>query len=273
MPYLWIKFAVAFYSFALLWALAAVSRPCTFLGKIVLPTLGIGMAFQFVSLTELVLLNGHLGLELLSVHESESLLAFLILIVFLLVYWRYRTLSPGIFLFPLVFLLTFASAIAQQSVQFNSPLLRSGWIFVHIALIFTGYAALFLSFGASILYLLQERSLKSKQTGGLFARLPALEVIDEIGYKSLLFGFPFMTFGLLAGSVLAQAQFGPMYFLDPKILLSLLMWVVYMVLLYTRWSSGWRGKRAAYLATFAFLAAVSAWAANYFSGVHRFIQQ
>jgi ABC-type uncharacterized transport system permease subunit len=49
------------------------------------------------------------------------------------------------------------------------------------------------------------------------------------------------------------------------------MWAVYMVLLYTRWSSGWRGRKAAYLATFAFIAAVSAWAANYFSGVHRFV--
>lgn len=273
MPFLWLKVAVGFYAFGLLWALSAVSRPCNFLSRIVLPTLGLGMVFHFVSLAELAMLGGKLSLTLLSIHESESLLAFLILGFFLLVYLRYRTLSPGIFIFPLVFLLVFAASIGQQPPRLSSPILRSGWIFAHIALIFTGYAALFLSFGASILYLLQERSLKSKQVAGFQGRLPALEVIDEIGYKSLLLGFPFMTFGLIAGSVLAQAEFGPMYFRDPKILLSLLMWAVYMLLLYTRWSSGWRGKRAAYLATFAFLAAVGAWAANYFSGVHRFILQ
>ena len=44
----------------------------------------------------------------------------------------------------------------------TSPLLRNGWIFVHVVLIFTGYAGLFLSFGASLLYLVQERALKSK---------------------------------------------------------------------------------------------------------------
>jgi ABC-type uncharacterized transport system permease subunit len=49
------------------------------------------------------------------------------------------------------------------------------------------------------------------------------------------------------------------------------MWVIYMVLLYTRWNAGWRGRRAAYLATFAFGAAVLAWAANNFSQTHRFI--
>ena len=273
MPFLWLKFAVGFYAFGLLWALAAVSRPCNFLSKIVLPTLGLGMVFHFVSLAELATKSGHLSLAVLTIHESESLLAFMMATFFLLVYLRYRTLSPGIFIFPLVFLLTFAASIAQQPLVLDSPLLRSGWIFAHIALIFTGYAALFLSFGASILYLLQERSLKAKHLAGFLNRLPALEVIDDIGYKSLLLGFPFMTFGLIAGSVLAQAEFGSMYFLDPKILLSLLMWVVYMVLLYTRWNSGWRGKRAAYLATFAFLAAAGAWAANYFSGVHRFIMQ
>ena len=76
-------------------------------------------------------------------------------------------------------------------------------------LIFTGYAGLFLSFGASLLYLVQERTLKSKQPSTLLSRLPALQTIDEIGYRSLLLGFPFMTFGLVAGSVLAENKYGP----------------------------------------------------------------
>jgi ABC-type uncharacterized transport system permease subunit len=273
MPLFWLKVAIAFYAVGLLWATAAVTRPCNFLSKIVFPAVGLGMVFHFVSLAESAMNTGHLTLTLVSIHESESLLAFVILAFLMLVYARYKTLSPGIVIFPLAFLLTFASSIAQAPPVFDSKIMRSGWIFAHIALIFTGYAALFLSFGASVLYLLQERSLKAKQLAGYLSKLPALEVIDEIGYKSLLLGFPFMTFGLIAGSVIAQEHFGPMYFRDPKILLSLLMWAIYMVLLYTRWSSGWRGKKAAYLATFAFIAAVGAWAANYFSGVHRFVAQ
>ena len=150
--------------------------------------------------------------------------------------------------------------------------MRRGWLFAHIALIFTGYAALFLSFGASLLYLIQERSLKSKRPGGLLSRLPALEVIDQIGYRSLLLGFPFMTLGLMAGTVVAQATYGRLDLLDPKIFLSLLMWAVYMIMVFTRWNAGWRGRRAAYLATGAFVAAVIAWSANYFSTIHGFVQ-
>jgi ABC-type uncharacterized transport system permease subunit len=80
-----------------------------------------------------------------------------------------------------------------------------------------------------------------------------------------------MTLGLVAGTVVAQSTYGRVDFLDPKIALSALMWAVYLVMLYTRWSSGWRGRRAALMATLAFAVAIVAWLANYFSGMHRFV--
>lgn len=276
MPLLWLRVAVGFYAVGLLYALALLHKRSEYFSReFILPCVGLGMVFHFVSLVEAALLE-HLSLA--TVHHSESLLAFLLMFGFMVVRVKYKTTSPGIFIFPLVFLLTFASAIAQRPPQLTNPVLRSGWVFGHIALIFTGYAALFLSFVASLLYLVQAKNLKAKlknptTDAGFFSRLPALEVIDEIGYKSLILGFPFMTFGLVMGAVLAQQKFGAMYFADPKVTLSLLMWAVYVILLYTRWNSGWRGRRAAYLATVAFVAAIGAWAANYFSGVHRFIAQ
>lgn len=270
MSLLWLRVALVFYGLGLMYALAALSGRGKRLARILLPAMGTGIVFHFVSLVEGIAAGGQLAPA--TVHQSESVFAFLLMLFFLAVYFRYQTLSPGIFVFPLAFLLTFAAAMGQAPPQFASSALRGSWIALHIALIFTGYAALALSFAASLLYLLQERSIKAKQTDGLMSRLPALEVLDDIGYRALLFGFPFMTLGLLAGSVIAQEQFGAAYLRDPKIVLSLLMWVVYLLLVYTRWSAGWRGRRAAFLATFAFLAAVSAWAANYFSVVHRFLR-
>jgi ABC-type uncharacterized transport system permease subunit len=164
------------------------------------------------------------------------------------------------------------AAAGEQPFLQMPPGVRKGWLITHIALIFAGYAALVLSFGASLLYLIQERMLKSKQSTGILSRLPALEVIDDIGYRSLLIGFPFMTLGLIAGTVVAQFTFGHVDFLDPKILLSILMWAVYLLMVYTRWHAGWRGRRAAYFAAGAFVAALVAWSANYFSAIHRFVQ-
>src|SRR5215467_13663125 len=107
----------------------------------------------------------------------------------------------------MVFLLTFVAATRQHPLVFASAAVMHGWLAAHIIAIFTGYAALFVSFAASLLYLLQERALKSKSSSGMFSRLPALQTIDDIGYRSLMFGFPFMTLGLIFGSVVAEAAY------------------------------------------------------------------
>ncbi len=269
MPLLWLRIATTLYAVGMLYALLLLLKRGEWLSRIAVPAVGLGMVLHFVSLTEVAALEGYINF--LTIRHAESALALLIGCVFMFLFVRFRTVSPGMFMFPLMFFLTFASAIAQKPPEISSPMVRSWLIPVHVALLLIGYAALFLSFVSSLLYIVQAKNLKAKNPSGLFSRLPALEVIDEIGYKALLFGFPFMTFGLIAGSIVAQAKFGPAYFTDPKVLLSILMWGVYMLLLYTRWNSGWRGRRAAYMATFAFAAAVCAWAANYFSMVHRFV--
>lgn len=268
MPLLWLRVALVFYGVGLVYALLALARKGEPLARVIMPAFGLGLTFHFVSLAELTVEQGHLSPS--TQNHAESLLAFLVGALFLVFWIKYRTVSPGIFVFPLVFLLTMVAAIGQQSQEFTSPLLRRGWIFVHVTLIFLGYAALFLSFVASMLYLVQERRLKSKKIGK-WLRLPPLEVIDEIGYRALLLGFPFITLGLIAGAIVAQEQFGAGFFRDPKIALSIMVWVIYMVLLFTRWSAGWRGRKAAFLSTFAFVAAIGTWAANYLSGTHRFL--
>ena len=270
MSLFWLRIAVGLYGLSLIYAFVALLRKREIISRATLPIAGIAVSLHFVALVEAF----HEGrMASMPLHQSESLLAFLMMLLFIGVYYLYSTTSPGIVVLPIAFLLSLSAALAQSAPQFASPLLRSGWIYTHIILILTGYAALFFSFIASVLYLLHERRLKRKELTGFAGKLPALETIDSIGYKLLLVGFPFMTFGLIAGSVIAQVQYGSRYFLDPKVILSLLMWGVYMVMLFTRWNSGWRGRRAALLSAFAFAAALSVWAANYFSGMHRFVSR
>jgi ABC-type uncharacterized transport system permease subunit len=274
MPIIWLRVALALYALGLVYVLVALTRTPSrapnraedLVNRVALHAAYLGMVFHFVALAETLSQSGDLSLASLSV--AASVLGFLIMVVFLIAYMVYQTTSPGVIVFPVVFLLTFLGASSQEPFVSSSSTARQGWLIAHIALILTGYAALILSFAASLLYLFQERALKAKQPGGLLSRLPALQVTDEIGFRSLLIGFPFMTAGLAAGMVIAQASFGRVDFRDAKILLSLLMWTVYLILLYTRWSAGWRGRRAAYLAAGTFAMAIAAWAANYFSTIH-----
>lgn len=265
MPTIWLRVALALYALGLVYVLFALTRTKELLNRLALHAAYLGMVFHFVAIVEAVHQSGERSLASLSV--AASVLGFLIMVVFLVVYMIYETTSPGIVVLPLVFLLTFVGSLQEPIIWTSST--KQGWLIAHITLIFAGYAALVLSFSASLLYLIQERALKAKRPGGLLSRLPALQVTDEIGFRSLLIGFPFMTAGLVAGMIIAQADFGRVDFRDPKILFSLLTWAVYLVLLCTRWTAGWRGRRAAYLAAGAFAMAIVAWAANYFSAVHK----
>jgi ABC-type uncharacterized transport system permease subunit len=267
MPLLWLRFALCCYFIGLIYAFFALTRTSDVFSRIALHAASLGMVFHFVSLVELFQSGQSVWS---SVRNGESLLAFFSMAFFMIIYAIYKTTSPGVAVFPFVFFLTFVAAVDEQPRLLTSFVSHNGWLVSHIVFIFAGYAALVLSFGASLLYLLQERRLKEKKPSSMISFLPALEVIDQIGYRSLLLGFPFMTLGLLTGSVLAILVYGHVNFLDPKFSLSILTWVVYMIMVFTRWNSGWRGRRAAVLATVTVVAAIVAWAANYFSTIHRF---
>ncbi len=164
MTLIWLRVALVCYAAGLLYALVALTRTSEVLSKVALHASYLGMVFHFVSLTEAVVQTGQLASA--SVHNSESLLAFLIMVGFMLAYMVYKTTTPGIVIFPLVFLLTFVAASGQQPFVFGSVAAKHGWLAVHILMIFTGYAALFLSFGASILYRLQVETIMPSATDG-----------------------------------------------------------------------------------------------------------
>lgn len=187
MSLLWLRFALGCYFIGLVYAFVALTRTSDLFSRIALHAASLGMVFHFVSLTELFL-SGQVVWA--SVHNGESLLAFLSMTFFMVIYTIYKTTSPGIVVFPVVFFLTFVAAVDQQPVLLTAFVSHQGWLIAHIILIFTGYAALLVSFGASLLYLLQERRLKAKKPTSLIAFLPALEVIDQIGYCRCFSAFP-----------------------------------------------------------------------------------
>jgi ABC-type uncharacterized transport system permease subunit len=265
---LWLRVAAGLYAVASISALPAVLYDKPGWKKLCVPAAVGGFFFHFVSLIEM-LAAAHHSLPV-GMHEVQSLLALLICAAFLLVALLYRTVSFGIIALPLSLLLVLGPAMGPDHWTFQSPGIRSGWISLHIVALLAAYAALIFSLIANFLYLVQERRLKSKSNVGFLVWLPPLETMERIASGMLLIGFPFMTLGLLAGSLIAQESVGPVYFKDPKVLLSFAMWALYLVMLFVRRQVGLRGRRAVYLSSLVFLVVISVWAANQLSSVHRF---
>jgi ABC-type uncharacterized transport system permease subunit len=265
---LWLRVAVVLYGLASVSVLVAVFGRRPNWKRVCLPIAILAWLFHAISCTEMLAM-AHRWMPV-GMHEVQSMLALLIATVFLLIAWRYRTLSFGVLALPLAFLLTVVPALGPDKYTFSSPVIRSGWLFVHIAALLVAYAALIFSVTASLLYLIQERRLKDKRSPGFLDWLPPLETMDQIAQVTLVLGFCGMTIGLFAGSLIAQESYGAAYFADPKIWLSFLMWGLYIAMLFVRRSTGLRGRKAVYLSSLVFITMLCVWAANVFSSVHRF---
>lgn len=268
MSLLWLRVAVLLYGIAALAVLPAALYQQPRWRHVALPAAVGALFFHFVALVEM--LNAAHHRLPVDTHETLSFLGMLLALAFVLVYWKYRTISLGVFLLPICFLLGLVPAFDPGTEPSTLPGLHTGWLFLHIALLLAAYAALFVSLIASIFYLVQERRLKAKSPVGGHMRLPPLETLDRIALRALLIGLPCMTAGLLIGSLLAQIAYGASYFRDPKILLAFAMWLAYVAMIYIRQHSGLRGRRAVYLSGFVFLVVLGVWVSNQFSVVHRF---
>ncbi|NOY12779.1 MAG: cytochrome c biogenesis protein CcsA, partial [Deltaproteobacteria bacterium] len=137
------------------------------------------------------------GMPVTTLHESLSFFAWCLVLLYLLLDLRFRLSVMGAFAAPLAFLLMLGSAVSPDLVVPLNPMLRS-WLFpVHIAFAFLGNAAFALSFGAGIMYLIQDRMLKSKRFTGIYQLLPSLDSLDKVNYTCLSVGFPLMTLGII----------------------------------------------------------------------------
>ncbi len=185
--------------------------------------------------------------------ETFSLVAWVILALFAVIARRDSMEAMGVILIPLGILSLISNAITHGSDAGVEPLLRGGWIFVHIPLVILSMASLSIAFISSLMYLIQERQLKSKHPAFFYHRLPSLEVCDEVSYKSLWAGFFLLTLGILTGMVWSKYLRGVYWSWDYKEIWSLVTWALYALLLHGRMIAAWRGRKAAYLAIVGFV--------------------
>lgn len=211
----------------------------------------VGFAFHTANIAVRYIKGGHLPVT--NMHEAASFFSWCI--VLLLIYHEYR-FKLGLlssFILPIVFASILASSFFPREITALRPVLKSNWFSVHVLFAFIGYAAFAMACGIGIMYLIQERYLKSKHPSGIFQRLPSLQALDEINYHLITFGFPLLTLAIITGAVWANSTWGGFWSWDPKEIWSSVSWLVYIVILHLRLKVGWRGKKTAILSIIGFV--------------------
>ena len=213
---------------------------------------------------------GHAPLS--NLYESLVFFAWTIIIVYLVIERKYENRIIGAFTTPLAFLaLAYASLSPNisDSIQPLLPALKSNWLIAHVIACFIGYAAFALAFGISWMYLFKQRDTEDKSK--LLAHFPKTGILDDLNHQLIMFGFLFLTVGVITGAVWANSAWGRYWGWDPKETWSLITWFIYATLLHARMMRGWHGKRIAYLSIIGFAAVIFTYfGVNYLPGLHSY---
>lgn len=210
-------------------------------------------AFGFHTLTMLArwIEAGHTPAT--SLHESLTFFSWILVGLYMYLTYKYKQRVLGAFVTPFALLLIITASLLPKEIVPLAPVLESYWLPVHVILAFMGNAFFALAFFLGVMYIIQERYLKSRKLKGLYFVLPSLEMLDELNYKCLQYGFPLLTLAIITGAVWSEYAVGTYWDWQPRQIWSLITWFLYAALLHGRLTAGWRGKKAAMLSGAAFV--------------------
>jgi cytochrome c-type biogenesis protein CcsB len=185
---------------------------------------------------------GHIPVS--NLYEVFILFTMITALFYLYYEQRYATRQLGPFVLLVIsaavgFLMWYTVARDAAEIQPLLPALQSWWMKIHVPANFIGYGTFSLAAMVGCAYLL-------KSHGILADRLPSLEVLDDVMYKSISVGFAFFTVATILGALWAAEAWGGYWSWDPKETWALIIWLNYAAWLHMRLMSGLRGRPAAW---------------------------
>jgi cytochrome c-type biogenesis protein CcsB len=199
---------------------------------------------------------GHIPIS--NLYEVFILFCLITSLLYLHYEQRFNTRQLGGFVLIIVnaavgFILWYTFDRQAHTIQPLVPALQSYWMKIHVPANFVGYGAFSVAAMVASAYLLAKK-------GFLVSRLPSLDVLDDLMYKSIAVGFAFFTIATILGAMWAAEAWGGYWSWDPKETWALIVWLNYAAWLHLRMVKGLRGPVLAWWAlvglivtTFAFL--------------------
>ncbi len=219
----------------------------------------LGLTGMLIRWYESYLIGGDVGhIPISNLYEVFILFAIITALFYLYYEQHYQTRQMGAFVLTVIaasvtFLCWYTVSRDAAEIQPLVPALQSWWMKIHVPANFIGYGTFSVAAMVATAYLL-------KSNGILVDRLPSLEVLDDVMYKSISVGFAFFTVATILGALWAAEAWGGYWSWDPKETWALIVWLNYAGWLHMRLMNGLRGQIAAWWAligllitTFAFL--------------------
>lgn len=239
-------------------------------GGLLIQTVGLGLRW----IESYQLGYGHAPLS--NLYESLVFFSWITILVYLIIEWQIKQRVIGAFATPFASLaMAYASFSPdiRDEIQPLIPALQSNWLIAHVITCFLGYASFAVACGLGIMYLFKNRF--SGASEGIIGVMPDCKVLDELIHQTIIFGFLWLSLGIITGAIWANDAWGTYWSWDPKETWSLITWFVYATALHARFVRGWTGRRIAYLAIVGFVSVMFTYFGVNFllSGLHSYGSQ
>jgi len=189
-----------------------------------------------------------------NMYEFVTALTCVAAIFFCYVMVRYRAWALGVFVMgAVVVALGLAETVIYTAAGPLVPALQSYWLSIHVTAMTLATGIFFVAAVLGVMYLVAERyrarvaAGKAEPGNGLLERIPSSAQLDKLTYRTVVFGFPIWTFGVIAGAIWADQAWGRYWGWDPVETWAFITWVLYASYLHARATAGWRGRRAHYI--------------------------
>ncbi|MCK5574105.1 MAG: cytochrome c biogenesis protein CcsA [Bacteroidetes bacterium] len=187
-----------------------------------------------------------------SVFEIMTVLAVCIAIAYVYIETRTHTRNTGFFILLLAFLFQLMSSFFIKDIIDIPDYLHGLVLGLHVSTALLGYTAISLSAVYALLYLMLYHDIKSSRFGVVYTRLPNLEMLETMSHKAEVFGFAMLTVGIIIGITWLPRVFDEFSYLDPKLIGTMLIWLLYAVGLAAKKQFGWQGRKTQILSLVAF---------------------
>jgi ABC-type transport system involved in cytochrome c biogenesis permease subunit len=194
--------------------------------------------------------------RLASQFGSLVFVAWILAIFYLYGALHHRRQAWGVFVLPLVlFLVALATVFPPDRDNPSAPEWLRGDRFlpvIHGVLLLMGAVGVCVGFVASVMYLVQAHRLRTKTLAGKGIRLLSLERLEAMIRHAIMTAFPLLTAGVLVGVMLLIPRWSQMVWLDPRIISTGVLWLLFALLVYLRYGYHLRARRVALLTIVAF---------------------
>ncbi len=183
--------------------------------------------------------------------ESMTMIAFAVAVVHLFIEVTHKNQGAGAFVIALVFVFQLISSTFMRPTDSANPLLHSPLFGIHTGTAILGYSGFAVSAAYGILFLLLYRELKASRFGRLYERLPSLDLLASMSIRAAAVGLVFLTVAIIVGLVWS-ARLTIDVWRDPKFVLTILLWAVYVLCLGAYYALGWSGRRVVFFSLLGF---------------------